>query len=273
MCFYKFKIRVPPQESCGPLSRGAAGAGNDKMKHIIKSKILQINNLIHGISTKAGGMPPFYNNLSKHVGDSEENIKQNRDRFFGALGIPQENLVYANQVHSNTIRIVNKPGLYKETDGFISSKAGLFLVISVADCMPVMLYDKKNNVIANVHAGWRGTQKKIVSHALEILINEFNSKPEDISAFLGPCISKKNFEVGLEVVEMFEPQYVEERNSKYYVDITGENISQLRSFGINDEQIETSGICTYSESGTMHSYRRDGDSSGRMFAVIGIRGK
>lgn len=107
---------------------------------IIKSKILQSHaNIIHGISTKAGGKPPFYNNLSKHVGDTEENIKQNRDKFFGALGIPQENLVHANQVHSNNVQIVSEPGLCKETDGLITDKPGLFLVISVADCMPVMI--------------------------------------------------------------------------------------------------------------------------------------
>jgi len=216
-------------------------------------------------------VPPFYNNLSKHVGDTDENIKQNRDRFFGALGIPQENLVHANQVHSNTIRLVNEPGTYKETDGFITSKTGLFLVISIADCMPVMLYDKRNNVVANIHAGWRGTQKKIVSRAMEILTDEFNSKPEDISAFLGPCISKKNFEVGEEVAEMFDPQFVEKMSGCYYADLTAENISQIKTFGIRDEQIETSRICTYSESETMHSYRRDGERSGRMFAVIGMK--
>lgn len=248
--------------------RGAAGAGNDTI--IIQSKILQHSNIIHGISTKAGGAAPFYNNLSKHVGDSEENIKQNRERFFGSLGISQENLVHANQVHSANIQIVSEPGLYKETDGFITGIQGLFLVISIADCMPVMLYDKRNNIIANLHAGWRGTQKKIVSRAMEILTGEFNSKPEDIAAFLGPCISKKNFEVGEDVAGMFEPEYSGKLNGKWYVDIASVNISQLKSFGMKDSQIETSGICTYDETETMHSYRRDRDKSGRMFAVIGM---
>jgi purine-nucleoside/S-methyl-5'-thioadenosine phosphorylase / adenosine deaminase len=238
---------------------------------ILQSKIFQQhNNIIHGISTKAGGGPPFYNNLSKHVGDSEENIKQNRERFFGALGIQQEKLVHANQVHSNNVKIVQDPGLYRETDGFITDKTGLFLVISIADCMPAMIFDKRNNIIANIHAGWRGTQKKIVSHAMEILIDEYKSKPEDISVFLGPCISKKNFEVGEEVAEIFDARFIEKRNNRFYADIAADNTAQLKSFGLKDEQIESSGICTYGEAERMHSYRRDGQRSGRMFAVIGL---
>jgi polyphenol oxidase len=242
------------------------------MYNIVQSKILRRQkNIIHGISTKAGGAPPFYNNLSKHVGDSEENITQNRERFFGMLGIPQEKLAHANQVHSNNIKTVHEPGLYKETDGFITDKAGLFLVISVADCMPVMIFDKRKNVAANVHAGWRGTQKKIVTRAMEILTGEFQSQPEDISVFLGPCISKKNFEVGEEVAEMFDSGFIEKRDGRFYVDIAADNISQLRTFGLKDEQIEQSGICTFDEAETMHSYRRDRERSGRMFAVIGIK--
>ena len=241
------------------------------MKNIIKSKLLSSHtNLIHGISTKAGGKPPFYNNLSKHVGDSEDNIKQNREKFFGSLGIDSSRLAHANQVHSNKVMIVSEPGLYKETDGFITVKENLFLLISVADCLPVMIYDKKNHIAANVHAGWRGTQKKIVSRALEILTGEFGSKPEDISVFLGPCISRKNFEVGEEVAEMFEKKFTEMRNGKYYIDIVNDNMAQLKSSGIKDKNIDSCGLCTYDNNDYLHSYRRDKDKSGRMFAVIGM---
>ncbi len=238
---------------------------------IIKSKILNgYENVIHGISTKAGGIPPFYNNLSKHVGDSIENIRQNRGKFFGSLGISQARLVHGNQVHSNNIRIVSEPGLYNATDGIITSQENLFLVISTADCLPVMMYDTRNRIIANIHAGWRGTQKKITRRAVEILTTDCGSKPEDIRVFLGPYISKKHFEVGEEVAETFDSQYCEKRNGKYYVDILSDNLTQLRSLGIKDENIESCGLCTYENTDYLHSYRRDKEKSGRMFAVIGI---
>jgi len=215
-------------------------------------------------------MPPFYNNLSKHVGDSEENIVQNRSRFFGSLGIDPSRLVHGNQVHSNNVIIVSEPGLYKESDGFITTDKNLFLVISVADCLPVMIYDKKNRIAANIHAGWRGTQKKIVSRAMEILFSEFSSKTEDIRIFLGPCIGRINFEVGEEVAEMFDDEFTEKRNGKYYVDIAGDNLAQIKSYGIKDKNIENCGLCTYDNAENLHSYRRDKERSGRMFAVIGM---
>jgi len=239
---------------------------------IIRSKSLSKHRqLIHGVSTKAGGNPPFFNNLSRHVGDEELIVKQNRDKFFGELGIDQTRLVHANQVHSNNVKIVSRPGLIKETDGLITDKKNLFLIISVADCLPVMIYDRKNNLAANIHAGWRGTQKKIVSRAMEILISECNSKPEDLEIFLGPCISQKNFEVGSEVAESFGDKFVSLKSGKYFVDIAGDNISQLKSFGLKDGQIEVNELCTYDSPDLLHSYRRDKKQSGRMFAVIGIR--
>ena len=238
---------------------------------IIKSKILSsYKDVIYGISTKSGGAPPLYNNLSKHVGDSSENIRQNRDKFFGSLRISQARLVHGNQVHSNNVRIVSKPGLYNATDGIITSQENLFLVISTADCLPVMIYDARNCIIANIHAGWRGTQKKITRRAMEILINECGSKPEDIRVFLGPCISQKHFEVGEEVAETFESKYCEKRNGKYFVDILSDNLTQLKSLGIKNENIESCGLCTYENTDYLHSYRRDKEKSGRMFAIIGL---
>lgn len=242
--------------------------------NIIKSSLLSKNQyLTHGISTKAGGIPPFYNNLSRHVGDNESNVIQSRNIFFGELEIDQTKLVHANQVHSNNVRIVTKPGLYKETDGLITAEKNLFLVISVADCLPVMIYDSRNQIVANIHAGWRGTQKQIVRRAIEILKGECNSNPEDLEVFLGPCIRQKNFEVGADVAALFDNAFVEKNNGRYYVDIIKHNTEQLKSFGIKTNQIEACGLCTYEETNLLHSYRRDREKSGRMFAIIGMKSK
>jgi YfiH family protein len=241
---------------------------------IITSKILSSHpEIIHGISTRFTGEPPFYNNLSKSIEDNPETISKNRARFFGSLGIAEASLVHANQVHSDGISIVTKPGLYPATDALITSQKGLNLVISVADCMPVMIYDKTNGVIANIHSGWRGTQKNIVGKTISIMQNEFASKPADLLVFMGPAISKPNFEVDKDVADMFPPEYVSQKpksDGKFIVD-TGRMVYQsLLSAGVPAKSIELSTECTF-ESAHLHSYRRDKTRSGRMFAVIGMK--
>lgn len=242
---------------------------------IITSKLLSSHtNIIHGISTKTGGEPPYYNNLSKHVGDEPKTVKKNRERFFGSLGIDETSLVHANQVHSDGVTVVNSPGLYPNTDALITQKAGLYLVISVADCMPVMIYDPERKVIANVHSGWRGTQKNIAGKTIDVMINEFGSKTGDMIVFMGPAISKKNFEVDQDVAEMFGKKYVEIKTGtagKFVVD-TGQIVyDSLISAGVMPQNIESYPLCTYDETETLHSYRRDRNLSGRMFAVIGMK--
>jgi polyphenol oxidase len=241
---------------------------------IIKSKILESETgIVHGFSTMAGGEAPFYNNLSKHVGDDIEYVMANRARFFGELGldISTAKFCHANQVHSANATVVNDAGLYPKTDALVTDKRGLNLVISVADCLPVMIYDKTKGVIANVHSGWRGTKQGIVTNTLRVMVEEFGCRGEDMIAFVGPGISCDKFEVGSEVAEMFEEKYVRMKAGKYFVDISMVVLDQLRNAGVLEANIERSGFCTYSSVGYLHSYRRDGDRSGRMFAVIGMK--
>jgi len=241
---------------------------------IIKSNLLAAEGgLIHGFSTMAGGSAPFYNNLSKHVGDDIEHVMANRERFFGELGLDIETakFCHANQVHSAHATIVNDAGLYPKTDALVTDKRGLNLVISVADCLPVMIYDRSKGVIANVHSGWRGTKQGIVTNTLKVMEDEFGCRGEDMLVFVGPGISCEKFEVGSEVSEMFEEKYVKMKEGKYFVDISMVVLDQLRKAGVLEANIDRSGFCTYSSGGYLHSYRRDGDRSGRMFAVIGLK--
>jgi YfiH family protein len=242
---------------------------------ILKSEILSsVPGIAHGISTKPGGKPPFYNNLSRSVADDKENVKQNRSRFFGLLDIPESKLAHANQVHGAGITRVSKPGLYPATDALTTNSKDLYLVISIADCMPVMIYDPVNHALANVHSGWRGTQKNIAGNAVLKMTVEYNSKPGELIVFMGPAISKKNFEVDRDVAEMFPAEYVEPkpgRNEKYTVD-TGQMVyDQLINCGVLPGNIERTPYCTYDNPETLHSYRRDKEFSGRMFAVIGMK--
>lgn len=246
----------------------------EQRPEIIRSNILDSEReIVHGFSTMAGGGAPFYNNLSKHVGDDIENVMANRRKFFGELGIDINTgeFCHANQVHSAHVTIVNEAGLFPKTDALVTNKRGLNLVISVADCLPVMIYDKVNGVIANVHSGWRGTKHGIVTNTLGVMKSEFGCRGEDMLVFAGPGISCEKFEVGAEVAEMFEEKYVKMKEGKYFVDIKSVIIDQLLGDGVLEKNIECSELCTYTSSGYLHSYRRDGSRSGRMFAVIGMK--
>lgn len=241
---------------------------------ITKSKILSsFPNIVHGISTRYPGEPPFYNNLSKHVGDDADTISKNRERFFDSLGISQSQLVHANQVHGDNIQHVSKPGLYPATDAFITNSPDLFLVISVADCMPVMMFDPVNNAIANIHSGWRGTQKNIAGKAVKLMKEKFSTDPAELVVYMGPAISQKNFEVDEDVASLFPGEYVIPKpgtGGKFLVDTGRMVFDSLIIEGVKEKNIERSSICTFDEN-KMHSYRRDKDLSGRMFAVLGIK--
>ena len=241
---------------------------------IIHSAILnQFPEITHGISTKLGGNnnPPFFNNLSYVVGDDENNVKSNREKFFGSLEINIKNLAIPKQIHSSNVRIINKPGLYPETDALITNSKNLFLVISIADCYPVLIYDRKNQVVAAVHSGWRGTQKRILTHAINKMYDKFKSVPADLFVFIGPGISKEHFEVGEEVANQFDEKYCERRNGKYFIDFRANLVDGLNTLKIPTHNIDIHPMCTYKEKDYLHSYRRDKDKSGRMFAVIGIK--
>lgn len=246
------------------------------VNRIIKSEILSaVSGLIHGISTKSAGKgtSPFCNNMSFKVGDDELNVRQSRDKFFGSLGIDQNRLAIPQQIHSDNVFIVKEPGYYKNADGLITQTPNLYLIISTADCYSVMIYDKQNNAVGNIHSGWRGTQKKIVTKTVVMMKNFFGSKPENISVFTGPGISRDNFEVGKDVADMFEDKYVMQKNGKYFVDLKQHITDQLNILEVPVKQVEIYPACTFEFKEQLHSYRRDGILSGRMFSVIGLKQK
>lgn len=244
------------------------------MDIVLKSKLLsEFPNIVQGMSTILGGCEdaPFYNNLSFWVGDGEQNVKQNRNNFFGVLGIDQTRLAIPQQVHSADVKIVEEPGYYRGFDGLITNKKNVFLIVSTADCFPVMIYDKSKQVIAGIHSGWRGTQKAIVTNAIDMMSKEFNSSTDDMLVYIGPGISKDKFETGSDVANLFDSRYRTEANGKYFIDIKQIILDQLKEKGIPGNNIESSELCSYGSSGYLHSYRRDRDKSGRMFSVIGMR--
>jgi polyphenol oxidase len=240
---------------------------------IIKSEIFsKFHEIKFGVSTKIGvnSNPPFYFNLSYRVGDKPENVKENRKAFFNELGINEKNVSFQRQTHSVKSNFVKSPVFYEDSDALFTNTKNNFLAISVADCIPVFIYEPGKKVIAAIHSGWKGTLNKITTLTIKKLIEEFSFNVKNAFVFIGPGISGEYFEVGNEVAELFDGDVKTNRNGKYFIDLKNHNYLQLLELGVKPKNIEVSEYCTYKEKDLFHSYRRDKNLSGRMLGVIGI---
>lgn len=239
---------------------------------IIKSKILsRFKELVHGVSRRDGieQNAPFYFNLSFTVGDDPRKVERNRQIFMSELGI--ERVVFQNQTHSSNVSVVYAECNLHDNDALITDRKNLALAVSIADCVPILLFDTENKVIASVHSGWRGTEKGILSRTLLTLKNKFGTRPENIMAYIGPSICSNHYEVGSEVAAKFDKKYLREDRGKMFLDVALVNMDMLIDFGVPVDNIEKSNLCTFEEN-YLHSYRRDGKNSGRMLAVILLKG-
>ncbi len=241
--------------------------------YILKPEIfVRFDNLVAILATKKSVNSDKVFNFGFTKNDDPEEVKKNRKILLEQVGIPESQLAIPKQVHSSNVCIVDKPGIYEECDALVTDKRGIFLVVSVADCSPVYIYDPKKKVVALVHCGWRGASEKIVKKTVDFIQSEFKSEPKDLIAYIGACASVCCYEVGGEFEKIFEPRFLRfKKNGKYHFDLKGEIYSQLVKSGVRFENISVSSHCTICGDELFHSYRRDGENSGRMWALFGMR--
>ncbi len=181
------------------------------------------------------------------------------------------NLATAKQIHSDRVLLVESAGPQGEGDALISNRPGVGLAIRTADCLPILMADRRTRVVAAVHAGWRGVVSEIVSKTVHAMCQGFDSKPKDLVVAIGPGIGGCCFEVGPEVAVQFAPFLPElDLSGRAKIDLVETTCRQLRRNGVSEGQISTSGLCSYCNPELFESYRRDRDASGRMVAMIGV---
>jgi len=229
--------------------------------------------IVFGFSTKTGmgRKHPYYFNMSYSVGDNKSLVDENRKYFFNSLGLNVQSVAFQKQVHKDNITEVNIAGFCGESDALITDKLNLGLVISSADCPAIFIYDTKSKIIAAVHSGWRGTEKKILKKTVVKLKNDYNSDPGDLICYIGPSISQPNYEVGKEVAESFDDMYIQIKKESYFLDLKKANYDMLISENIPVENIQVSKLCSFGYSDLLHSYRRDGEKSGRASGLIAMK--
>lgn len=197
-------------------------------------------------------------------------VKKNYAFLFKTIGWNPDELAIAKQIHGSVVKTVKNPGIYHDCDGLVTDQIGLAIGIQVADCAAILLYEPEVGIIAALHAGWRGAIAGIIGEGVNSIRN-LNGDPSKLTAFVSPCISLQNFEVGSEVADLFPDQFCDYRNYvKPHVNLSGFLESQLMSEGLIKENIETSDDCTF-ESDKYFSYRREQDCAGRMLALIKIK--
>lgn len=228
--------------------------------------------VISAVSTRAGGVSPgaFGLNLSYSVGDDSANVTKNREIFFGSLSIGTGELAIPRQVHGATVMQVHSPGIYDSLDGLFTDRRRLFLCVTVADCVPLLLHAPDIPAVAAVHAGWKGTVARIAAQTVSEMVEELSCDPSLMHAYIGPAASVCCYQVGEEVAKQFDERFVRRTNISRFVDLKAANYDQLCEAGIPPEHIEVSPACTIEESSLFHSFRRDGKQSGRMMGVIGL---
>jgi len=252
---------------------------------LLHFKNLEMAGVINFITTREGGVSisPYDSlNLGLHTLDNSENVSQNRSILASAVGISPTNFVYAQQIHSGKAIQVTKEDIinsaYKfspETDALITDVHGISLMVMVADCVPILLYDPVRGVIAAIHAGWRGTVKKIVCNAIGLMESHYCSNPADLLAGIGPSIGPCCYEVGAEVKKevasvfgFTEGVIKSKTNSKYLFDLWQANHNQLVSSGVKAGNIEISQICTQCNPDIFFSSRASHGVTGRFAAGI-----
>ena len=227
-------------------------------------------------STSAGGTGSSKNgklNLGFSGSESEESVRANRKLFLQSAGEAEGKIAIGNQVHSTNVRIVNSAGSYDRTDGLLTSSTDLPLIVSAADCLPLFLFDTLNGVIGVVHSGWKGTRDGIASKAVNLMKEEFRTEESNLICGIGPSIEAECYEVGEEVALQFHEKFLTQSSGRsYYLDLKKALVSQLIEAGVPQENIEVSPICNKCDADNFFSYRRDGESAGRMWGLIRLDG-
>lgn len=196
--------------------------------------------------------------------------KYSRKEIANKLANNTDNFAIPEQVHSTVVEFARLPGIYPATDGLVTTNSNILLTLKVADCVPIFLYEPLKRIIGLVHSGWRGTVENIVSNAIK-LMQENGAESRDIRCFLGPAIGKCCYEVDWEVSQKINDEAKEKMDyEKWKVDLHGQIRYQLTELGVPNNSIRVSKICTY-ESPECHSYRRDGENAGRMYAFLSLK--
>lgn len=233
--------------------------------------------IIQGISTRQ------YGNMSFRRGETEK-AKKNREQFFKDLNVNPEEVVVADLIHGNNVLSVdtthkgkgalNLSSAIKDSDGLITKNTNLFLMVTIADCFPLMAYDPGKKVVGLAHLGWRGVLSGIIPNFIEKFKAQ-GSSPENLVIGVGPGICQRHFVVKTDVLNQFlyfDQSSVFVRNKDGYVDLRKAITNSLYKSGINKNNLEISQYCPVCSNNLFGSHRVEQENAPISAAIIGLKG-
>jgi polyphenol oxidase len=287
------------------------GVAKNKLQLLRSEKLDKLTWLTHGFSMRLGGTSRCYGGNALTLGftqqDSRSAVERNRDLFLKELGVANGRaawpLVTLRQVHSDLIHRVNLPLEHPMVgDGLVTDAPGLVVAVLTADCLPVILADRKRRAVGVFHAGWRGTVRRIVEKGVGEMRKHFGSDPCNLTAAIGPGVQGCCYEVGDEVRTQFKAQFAygstlfrevkesdpvrekypllfltarapghSELPVKLFLDLVEANRRQLLDAGVPAKNIDTAAPCTACHPELLFSFRAEKGVTGRMMAAVGIK--
>lgn len=214
-----------------------------------------------------GNVKAFFTNKTVGI-EIEEIIK--------SFSSEKKSIFLPIQKHTDNIIILTNDIKPKIADAVITQRKDIFIGVQTADCVPILVFDKKKSVVGSIHAGWRGTATQIAKKAIEKMEKFFKSQPKDIFVAIGPSIRKCCYEVGLEVKEAVYKAtgegnyYIKNGEKHYYLDLALANLVQIRSLGILEKNIWISKDCTHCNPEKYFSYRYSKSYEGSQGGFIGL---
>ena len=298
--------RTAPRQASRPAlaTRGWIERQDGDLRILEASALSSIPWLIHGFSTRPGGVSDLVGEKVLNLGfaewDTKENVLENRRRFQSALDADDMVLCGLSQIHSDVVHVFEAPPAAPcRGDASATNRADLLLAVQTADCVPILFVDSKNRAVAAVHAGWRGTLGRIVTKTIGKMQMQFGTKPADLLAAIGPSIGGCCYEVGTEVAVEFrsqfpnasewfdEPRTGDEPNPLQWLnmappghqpppknvllDLRKANRAQLLEAGLLPRNISLSDLCTACRGDLLFSYRKAAGTTGRLMSAIGLR--
>ena len=206
-----------------------------------------------------------YPEISHFVTDreiEEVTLRNGQEKLAKELDIETKQVVFIKQRHGSVV-IEAKIGNLQEGDALVTNKTDLCLAVRVADCVPILLFDTTNKIVASIHAGWRGSVKEIVVNTLKYMQDKYMVNPGDVIAGIGPSIGPCCFEVKEHVASQFKDSYVSWFTHKMgrTIDLWRVNYDQLIKGGVQKKNIEIANICTKCNLDKYFSYRATGEAS------------
>ena len=197
-------------------------------------------------------------------------------------------IVQMHQVHDVKVAVVDRGDITRdELDGYdamITDLPGVAIGVRTADCIPVLLYDPVKKIAAAIHSGWRGTVSKIIGKTVSKMLSIYASQPTDILAFIGPGICVDCFQVGEDVALKFKeagfdinslwsfrgPKTGNGMEGGHHIDLKEACHQTLVEYGLKNENIQITGLCTYDDNDLLYSARKEGIECGRNITYIKI---